>query len=45
MSQIIPLIFIFYLVMKRLKVTKKLVVKIQDFIMNQESLPVRSNSV
>ena len=42
---IIPIIFIFYLVMKRLTRTKNSVVKIQNFVVNHESWPVKSNPV
>ena len=41
----IPMIFFFYLVMKRLVMTKNSVVKIQKLVVNHESRPVKSNPV
>ena len=40
---ITPMIFIFYLVVKRLVITKNSVVKTQNLLMNHKSRPVKSN--
>ena len=44
-SLIIPLIVIFYLVVKRLMIATNFVVKIKNLVVNHESQPVKSNTV
>ena len=39
----VTMIFIFFIVLKRLVITKNSVVKIQNRVMNHESRPVKSN--